>query len=181
MPAVVGSQPFWRIQDRVAVFLRVGQCQGQGVCRIRCGLLLQVQHPLHHLGDGQFLRRAIAHDGLLHFPRGNLTNIQPGFGCRTQAHSPRFPHDQGGLEILGKKQAFHHREAWLVLADDIPQGRGDQHETAAAGPGCRTTYGSVVQGHAILPGLADHTISCPSQGRVDTQDDLWDPFGLGRA
>ena len=99
-----------------AVFLRVGERQRQGVGGVGRGRLGQIQKPLDHFGDGGFLRRAVADDGLFHFARGDFENFQAGLGDDRQRRAARFAHDNGRLQILRVEQALDDADRWLMLS-----------------------------------------------------------------
>ena len=112
---------FGRLEAVAPLFLRMGERQRQRVGGVGRGRFGQVQHALHHLGDGQFLRRAVADDGLLHLARGDFVNLQAGLGDGRQRRAARLAHDQRGLQVLRVKQALDHAHRGLVLLEDLAQ------------------------------------------------------------
>jgi len=92
----------------------MGQGQRQGVGGVGRGRLGQIQQALNHSGDGGFLCGAVTDDGLFYFARRDFKNVQPGLGNGRQRRAPRFPHDNGRLQILRIKQTFNHADGRLM-------------------------------------------------------------------
>ena len=99
----------------------MGQRQRQRVGGVGRGRFGQVQQPLDHFGDGGFLRRAVADDGLFHLARGDFKNFQTRFGDGGQRRAARFAHDDGGLQILREKKSFDDADGRLMLLQNVAQ------------------------------------------------------------
>lgn len=125
------------------VFLRMDQCQRQRVRRVGRGQFGEVQHPLHHFGNGEFLRRAVADDGLFHFARGDFKNFNSSFGDRRHRRASRLAHDEGGLQILREEKSFDHADGRLMFAQNIAERLGNFSKAARAFPSGRTGNGAL--------------------------------------
>src|SRR5260370_37408726 len=90
---------FARGERVTPVLLRVSQRQGQRVRGIGRGRFGQVEHPLHHFGGGEFLRRALTDNGLLHLARRDFVNLQAPLANGGQARPAPLPPAQGRLPI----------------------------------------------------------------------------------
>jgi len=125
------------------VFLRMNQRQRQRVRRIGRGQFGEVQHPLHHFGDGEFLRRAVADDGLFHFAWGDFKNFNSSFGNRRHCCTARLAHDEGGLQILREEKSFDHADGRLMFAQNVAERLGNFSKAARAFPSGRTGNGAL--------------------------------------
>src|SRR5262245_20108203 len=168
----VVSYPFWRGQGIAPIFLGISEGKGEGVGGVRRGRFWQREEALDHFGDGGFLRRAVANDGLLHFSRSDFVNFKARFGDRSQGGSPSFAHDESGLEILGVKQAFDDTDGRLVLFEDVAQGLDDFYEAAGMFPSGGTGDGSVREGSRSWVHQPNDAITGAAKGRVEAEHDL---------
>ena len=145
------------------MFLRVNEREGEGIRSIGRGQFGEVQHALHHPGDGDFLRAAVADDGLLHFAGGDLKNIQPGFGDDGHGGTPGFTHDDGGLDILREEKAFDGAHFRLVPLEDVAQGPANMGEAAGTFPIARTGNGSLDEDHGMGSSGLDDAVAGAAQ------------------
>ena len=120
--------------------------QRQRVRRVGRGRFGQIQHPLDHFGDGGFLRRAVADDGLFHLAWRDFKNFQTGLGNGRERRAARFTHDERGLQILRVKESFDNANGRVMFLDGIAQGLGNFYEAARAFPACRAGNRAVRQG-----------------------------------
>ena len=112
--------------------VRQRQCQRVGgVGRGRFG---QVQQALNHFGNGGFLRRAVADDGLFHLAGRHFENFQTGFGDGRQRRAARLAHDDGRLQVLREEKSLDDADGRLVLFQDCAQGFHDFDEAARTFP-----------------------------------------------
>ncbi len=131
------------------IFLRMGQRQRQRVGGVRRGRFGQVQQTLDHFGDGGFLRRAVADDGLFHLARGDFKNFQAGFGDGGQRRAARFTHDDGGLQVLRVEKPFDDADGRLVLLQNLAQRLHNFDQAAGVFPVWRAGNRPMAEGERV--------------------------------
>jgi hypothetical protein len=137
--------------------LHEGQRKGKGVGGVVGWGLGEVKQALDHAGDGQFTGAAEPDDGLFDAARGDFGDIEAGFGGGQEADAAGFAHDEGGLEVLGKEQAFDGAGGGLVLADGIAQLVGDTDQATTSGEGGGAGDGAIGQGDRSAGLLTEDT------------------------
>lgn len=165
-----GSQASLGLKGGGGAGLHEGQGQGQSVGGVVGGGFGQLEQALDHTGDGQFTGAAEADDGLFDAARGDFGDIESGFGGGEEADAAGFAHDEGGLEVLGKEQAFDGAGTGLVLADGIAEMFGDADQTTAAGEGRGAGDGAVGEGDGAAGLLAEDAPTGATQGGIDAED-----------
>jgi len=154
------------------------QGQRQRIRRIGRGQFGEIQHPLHHLGNGYFLRRAVADDGLLHFARGNLEYIHAIFRHRRERGAARLAHDDGGFQILREENSFEHANVRLILAQHLTERLENFGKAARMLPFFGAGNRPLCERDRICFFKADDAVAGAAQRRINAKNDLGD--GAGR-
>ena len=154
------------------IFPRVRERERERVRRVGRGQFVQVQKPLHHFGDGGFLRRAIADNGLLHFARGDFKNFNPSFGNRRHRRAARFAHDERSLQILREEKSFDDADGRAVFFNFFAERPGNFCEAARAFPVFWTGNRAMRQCFGKRSGRLDEAVTGAAQRRIYAEDDF---------
>ncbi len=151
-------------------FLEVGQGQGQGIRCVGVRDRWQIQHPLDHFCDGGFLSSAESDDRLFHFAGSQFKDWHTGFRDRREGGTSGLAHNEGRLDILGKKETFDRAHPGTMLTGDISQRLQDVEQAAGSFPSGGAPNGAEGEGLMLRAPVADDSPACAAEGRVDSEN-----------